>query len=721
MNDTKQPNSRRRFLVRFTVGTGVLVGALAGGINPMRRALFDNMEALIGDYANEDSILTWFEVTADNRIILHSPKVEMGQGAFTGLGQLVAEELEVEMDQIEVVHAVTLGRPIDPRSTGGSDTISGMWLTLRELAAKLREMMKANAATILGAPVASLSVKNGIISANGKSLTYGEIVQQATSWTEPEEVKLKEKKDFKVIGKAVPRIDLMPKILGDPIFGIDVSLPDMVYGLVLRPPTVDTVYVSSDISKAKSMPGVVKVVQEPDFVAVVAKSRPEAQMAARAIKVNWKVNKVWEQDEILAMTKVGAGKEYLIQKEGKAVEGEDLVEAEYSTAAGAHAQMEPNGSVVHIDGDQVIVYISTQVPGVTQKEVAETLGLEIEQVEVRPTYLGGGFGRRLHTPNAMQAARIAKAVGKPVHVYYSRQDEFQSAEFRPPTHHTLKGKIGADGLIESIEHNTSSADAAFGSPILPKIMETILGSDLGAWGGGRINYMKIPNIRVSAWRLQLPFSTTMWRAPGLMANTFVLESFMDELAHKAGKDPVEFRLAHLHDEGKELRLKNVIKAAAEKAGWGKSLPKGHALGLATCAEIGATIAEIAEVSIENGEIKVYKVTCALDVGLAINPDGIRAQVEGAIIQGFSACMYERMELEGGKIVPTIFGPYKIATLKEAPREIEVVILESGDRPAGVGEPPVGPIGAAIGNAVFAATGIRLRNLPLSDDFAANQG
>ncbi|MEO1714964.1 MAG: molybdopterin cofactor-binding domain-containing protein, partial [Bacteroidota bacterium] len=293
MNETKQPNSRRRFLVRFTVGTGVLVGAIAGGINPMRRALFDNMEALLSDYANEDSIMTWFEVRADNRIILHSPKVEMGQGAFTGLGQLVAEELEVEMDQIEVVHAVTVGRPIDPRSTGGSDTISGMWITLRELAAKLREMMKANAATILGAPVASLSVKNGVISSNGKSLTYGEIVQQATSWEEPEEVKLKDKKDFKVIGKAVPRIDLMPKILGDPIFGIDVSLPDMVYGLVLRPPTVDTVYVSSDISKAQSMPGVVKVVQEPDFVAVVAKSRPEAQMAARAVKVNWKVNKVW--------------------------------------------------------------------------------------------------------------------------------------------------------------------------------------------------------------------------------------------------------------------------------------------------------------------------------------------------------------------------------------------------------------------------------------------
>lgn len=718
MNDTKKPNSRRRFLVKFTIGTGVLVGAFAAGCNPMRRMLIENMDSLLGDYANEDGVLTWFEVNADNQIILHSPKVEMGQGAFTALGQLVAEELEVDMDKIRVVHAATLGRPVDPRSTGGSDTISSMWNTLRELAAKLREMMKANAAQIMGVPVSSLTINNGVISANGQSLTYGEIVQQATSWEEPKKVNLKSKKDFKVIGQAVPRVDLMPKILGDPIFGIDVALPEMVFGVVLRPPTIDTEYVSSDASQAQSMPGVIKVVQEKDFVAVVAQSRPEAEMAARKVKVNWKVNKVWEQEDILAMTKVGAGKDYLIQKEGSAIKGEDLLEAEYSTAAGAHAQMEPNGSVVHIDGDKAMVYISTQVPGQTQKEVAETLGMNVEQVEVRPTYLGGGFGRRLHTPNAMQAALIAKAVGKPVHVYYSRKDEFQSAEFRPPTNHIVKGKLDGNGLIESIEHHTSSADALYGNPIAPAPLEMILGSDLGAWSGGLINYKKVPNIRVYAWRLQLPFSTTMWRAPGLMANTFVVESFIDELAHKAGKDPLEFRLSHLSDEGKELGIKNVLKAAAEKAGWGKPLPKGHGLGIAVCAEIGSPCAEIAQVSIENGEIRVHKVTCAMDVGLAINPDGIRAQAEGAIIQGMSASMYEKMEVQGGKIVPTIYGPYKIATLKEAPREIDVVILENGESPKGVGEPPVGPIGAAIGNAVFAATGKRLRKMPLADEWTA---
>ena len=695
------------------MGTGFLVGMVVTSCNPLRRSLLDNMENLVGDYNNKDAAITWFEITAENQIILHSPKVEMGQGAFTGLAQIAAEELEVNIDRIDIVHAVTVGRPVDPRSTGGSDSISALWNPLRELAAKMREMLRNNAAEIMSVSPSSLSLDNGVFSGNGNSLTYGEVVQQSTKWEEPKEVKLKDKKDFKIIGKAIPRVDLISKVMGEPIFGIDATMPDMLYGVVIRPPLIDTVYVSSDASKAQSMPGVVKIVAEKDFVAVVAKSRPEAEMAARAVKVNWKTNKVWEQEDILEMTKVGSGKDYCIQKEGSEVKGEDILEAEYSTAAGAHAQMEPNGSVAYVEKDKAIVYISTQVPGITQKEVAETLDLKEEQIEIRPTYLGGGFGRRLHTPNAMQAALISRAVGKPVHVFYSRQDEFQSAEFRPPTHHTLKGTVDDNGMIESIEHNTSSADAAFGSPIMAGYLETLLGADVGAWGGGRMNYTKIPNIRVYSWRLQLPFSTTMWRAPGMLANTFVVESFIDELAHKAGKDPLEFRLAHLPDEGKGKTLKNVLKAAAEKAGWGKSLPKGHGLGIACAGELGSMCAQVAEISIENNEIRVHKVTCAMDVGIAINPDGVRAQTEGAIIMGLSAAMYEKMELKGGKITPTIFGPYRMATLKDSPREIEVVILESGDRPTGVGEPPIAPIGAAIGNAVFAATGKRLRNMPLN--------
>lgn len=709
----KKKNSRRNFLIKFTVGTGVMVGMTMVGCNPLRRTLYNNFETMISDYDIKNPPSTWFEITAENQIIFHCPKVEMGQGAFTGLAQIAAEELEVEIGKIEMVHATTADRPIDPRSTGGSDSISALYTPLRELAAKLREMLRRNAAEIMGVSIASISIENGVLKSGGKSMTYGEVVQKATKWKEPKEVKLKDRKDFKVIGKALPRVDLMPKILGDPIFGMDVTLPGMLYGVVLRPPKIDTIYVSADATKAKSIPGVVQIVKEKDFVAVVAKSRPEAEMAARAVNVDWKTNKKWEHAEIVNLTKVGSGKDYLVQKEGSSVKGEGILEAEYSTPAGAHAQMEPNGSVAHVEADKAIVYISTQVPNATRIEVAETLGFKEEQVEIQPTYLGGGFGRRLHTPNAMQAALISRAVGKPVHVFYSRQDEFQSAEFRPPTHHVLKGRV-SNGKVEALEHNTSSGNHMFGSPIVPAMMENLLGADIGTWAGGRINYSKIPNIRVYAWKTELPFSTTMWRAPGLMANTFAVESFLDELAHKAEKDPVDFRIAHLPNDEKGERQKRVIKAAAEKAGWGKPLPTGHALGIATCGELGAIVAEVVEISIEDDEIKVHKVTCAIDPGFAVNPDGVRAQVEGAIIMGLSASLYEKMEIVDSKITPTIFGPYRMAMMKDAPKEIDIVILESSDKPSGVGEPPIGPIGAAVGNAVFALTGKRLRDMPLND-------
>jgi len=720
MDNSNNKNSRRRFLVKFSIGTGVMVGMTMAACNPIRRSLYNNFESLIGDYKIKDPAATWFEVTADNQIIFHSPKVEMGQGAFTGLAQVAAEELEVDIEKINIVHATTAGRPIDPRSTGGSDSISALYTPLRKLAAGLRQMLGDNAAEIMGVPVGGLSFDNGVISSNGKSMTYGEVVQKASKWKAPKEkkIKLKDRKDFKVIGKPIPRVDLMPKILGDPIFGIDVSLPDMLHGMVVRPPKIDTVYVSADASKAKSMPGVVKIVQEKDFVAVVAKSRPEAEMAIRAIEVEWKTNRIWKHEEIVEMTKVGKGKDFLVQKEGSAVSGDDILVAEYTTPAGAHAQLEPNGSVAYVESNKATIYISTQVPKHTRTEVAEALDFKEEQVEIKPTYLGGGFGRRLHTPNAIQAALISKAVGKPVHVFFSRQDEFQSAEFRPPTHHVLKGTLTEDGMIKAIEHNTSSGDHTFGSPIMSSMMENFLGADIGTWAGGRINYTKIPNIRVYAWRVQLPFSTTMWRAPGLMANTYAVESFIDELAYKAGKDPMEFRLAHLPGTEKGERQKAVIKAAAQKAGWGKPLPKGRALGIATSGELGTVVAEVAEVSIENdgyGDyIQVHKVTCAIDPVMAVNPDGVRAQVEGAIIMGMSASMYEKMEVKNGKITPTIFGPYRMAMMKDAPKEIDVIIIESGDKPSGVGEPPIGPIGAAIGNAVFALTGKRLRNMPFNN-------
>jgi len=715
-NKPKKKFSRRKFIVRSAIGLGVMVGGVYLGRHAIRRSIAGMVNELEAPYSNDSPANVWFEVTADNQVIFHSPKVEMGQGTFTGLAQMAADELDVDINQLKVVHASTKTGPIDSFATGGSTSINQLWVPLRELAATMREMLKGEAAKLLGVAVAGLSVKDGVISDGQKSITYGEVVKEVKEWNLPDTPKLRDIKEYRYVGKPVPRVDLKAKVFGEPIFGIDAQMPGMLYGAIARPSQVDATFVRADTEKASKMPGVVKVVVEKDFVGVVAKSKVEADLAKRALKVEWKVAKVWQMQEVLDMIKVGSGTPFEIQKEGKAESilknEEGIITADYTSPIGAHAQLEPNGAVAHVEGDKTTIIISTQVVDITRKEVAERLGIDKENVEIKPTFLGGGFGRRLHTPNAVQAALLSKAVGQPVHCFFSRKEEFQNDTFRPPTHHVLKAKLKADGMIEAIEHHVSSGDVAFGSALLPSIASTIVGADFGAWRGGMIQYGKIPNYRAVSWRVKLPFATSWWRSLGLLANTFAIESFMDELALKAGKDPVEFRLSQIQDDERGHRLKEVIKAAANKAGWGKEMPAGRAMGFACSTDANTPAAHIAEVSIENKEIKVHKVTCSMDPGMVINPDQVKAQCEGAIIMGISASLYEKMEIKDGTIVPTNYGIYPMALMRNAPKEIDVVLLENADAPGAVGEPPLGPIAAAIANAVFRLTKQRLRAMPL---------
>jgi isoquinoline 1-oxidoreductase beta subunit len=715
MNQTKDTShSRRDFLLKSSIGVGVLLGVSLSACSPIRQKVAKSINNMDSTYKPEDGPMIWFELTQQNKVILHSPKVEMGQGIFTGLAQLVAEELDIRMDQIKVVHASTIGRPVDPRSTGNSDSLSSLWQPLRALAAKMRQMLLNNAAELLAVPANVLSVKEGVISGTGKSITYGEVVQRSTKWEIPDEVQLKNRQDFTIIGQSIPRVDLQAKVLGEPIYGFDARLPNMLYGSIVRPIHLDTEFVRADIAKAAAMPGVVKVVVEKDFVGVVAKSKVQADLAKKAVDVVWKTKRIWQQTEIEALTKVGQGKAVTIQKLGKTgpLLKEDGMEASYSSPIGAHAQIEPNGAVAHVTKDKAIILISTQVAKITQEEVAKRIGLDKDQVEVKTTFLGGGFGRRLHTPNAMQAAVLSKAVGQPVHVFYNRKEEFQHDTFRPPTHHVLKGKLDAQGKIQALEHHVSSGDVAFGSPFVTGLMRPLIGADFGAWRGGMIQYQGIPNVKAVSWLVDLPFATSWWRGLGLLANTFAIESFMDELAEQAGKDPVQFRLEHLSDDVRNRRLKGVIEAAAQKAAWGQHLAPGRAQGIAASIDANTPVAQVVELSIEDQKIKIHKVTCAIDPGLVINPDSVKAQCEGAIIMGLSATLFEKMTIKDGSIGPTIYGDYQMALMKDAPDEIEVVLLESGGDPSGVGEPPIGPIAAATANAIFKLTGQRLRDLPL---------
>lgn len=709
--------SRRKFLTRSAIGVGVVVGTGYFTRSIWRRYLAGIANTLETPYqGTTTSPSLWFEITVNNQIILHSPKVEMGQGTFTGLAQIAADELDVNVSQIQVVHAETLSGNVDTFATGGSTSISSLWTPLREIAATMREMVKNEAARQLGVSIDDISTGNGIVTDGKDSFTYGEIVAKVAEWEEVGTPALKDIGEYKFVGKPVPRVDLEAKVKGDPIFGMDAEMPGMLYGAVLRPSMIDAKLTNADTSSAEAMPGVVMIVKEEDFVGVIANSYYEAESAKNTIKAEWSANKTWQYEDIVKMIQVGQGDPQTIQKSGSTSDldqAENVISASYSSPVGAHAQIEPNGAVASVEGGQATIIMSTQVIELTRKEIAKRLGLDKSKVNIKPTYLGGGFGRRLHTPNAIQAAVMSKAVGRPVKSFFSRQEEFQNDTFRPPTHHVLKASLSEDGLIQAIQHDLSSGDVALGSPMLPAILGQIFGSDVGAWRGGMIQYSGIPNYKAISWRVKLPFATSWWRSLGLLANTFAIESFMDELAIKAGKNPVEFRLAQIDDSDRGYRLKEVIRAAAEKSGYQDEASNGRAMGFACSTDANTPCAQVAEVSIEAGEIKVHKVTCAMDPGLVVNPDQVRAQCEGSIIMGMSASMFEKMDVVDNQLKPTIYGPYKMARMKHAPKEIDVVLLQNADAPGAVGEPPLGPIGAAVANAVFRLTGKRLRDMPLS--------
>ena len=437
----KKGVKRRKFLKYTGAGLALMIGGTWLARNPIRRTVFASAEVTIGPYPGDTTPQLWLEVTPQDEILLHSAKVEMGQGTFTGLAQLAAEELEVAVEKIKVVHAETISGNMDLFATGGSMSIATLWVPLREMAAIMREMMRNKAAEKLGVAVGDLSLSEGVFSAQGKSLTYGEVVEGVSEWDVPDAPELKPKSAFKYIGKEVPRVDLHDKVVGAPIFGIDATYPDMLYASVVRPRLVDAKMSSFDFTEAEKMPGVVKIVQEHDFVGVVAETQVEALNARKKIKFDYTPNNTWNLADIKEKIKVGTGTKTVIQKNGdspKDIDGEgEVIEMEFRSPIGAHAQMEPNGAVAWYKDGKVDIKVSTQVPKFTRDEVAKVMGISTDDVNIIPTFLGGGFGRRLHTPNAVQAGILSRAVGRPVKSFLDRKQEFQNDTFRPPSHHIM--------------------------------------------------------------------------------------------------------------------------------------------------------------------------------------------------------------------------------------------------------------------------------------------
>lgn len=730
---TPESTQTRRWRVTrrgFLIGLGVTGGALALGwriglpaLRLQMAEVFDSAEGGGGMPNNIDrSPDAWFDIAPDNSVTMRLPKVEMGQGIHTALAQIAADELDADWEKVRVVSADTLAGPVDSFGTTGSMSVMTMWEPIRIAAATLRAMLVNAAAAQLGVAVADLAVASSVVSVRAnpdRALTYGEIVQAATSWEAPAETPtLKTPDQFRLIGRPMPRLDFEAKLTGRAQYGLDMRVDDMLYGAVAYPPTVAGKLRRAQAGDAASVPGVVQVVIEDDFAGVVATSRAQAEAGVSALALTWDDGPALGSADVAALVTVGEGDATVIQKEGDAAiyfkpdapGVTQTLTAEYRSPLAAHAHLEPQAALVHVRDDLVEAWVSTQLPALVQSDLAKLLGRKEETIKVTATYLGGGFGRKVGSDAAMAAARLSRAAGRPVHVAWTRQQEFRDGYLRPPTHHILRAALTADGQIMAHDHQQASGDVAF--PFVPGFFRPLLGADFGAVRGARLIYAA-PHLRTVAWRTPLPLRTGWWRGLGLLANIFAIESFMDELAHAATVDPLEFRLRHLPDTTTGARLRRVLAEAATMSGWGAPTPAGRARGLALCLDTGSAVAQVAEVSLEANRPRVHHVWCAIDPGLPINPDGVIAQTQGAIVMGLSSTLFEKIELVDGRITATNFNAYPLITMKETPA-IEVKVIRSGDEPFGMGEPPIGPIAAAVGNALFNLTGVRRRELPLVD-------
>lgn len=714
---TNKSFSRRKFLQRGAIVFGGAIVASYWGCSPMRRFIAQKAENT--DFPALMSSLQpdfWFEILPDNRISLKSPKIEMGQGVWTGLAMLAAEELNVPLEQISVEHATTGSGLLDKLGTGGSNSTLSLYTPVREVAATMRQLLVDAAAKQWGVKAEDIKTENGELISGSKKTTFAEISNSTKDWGKPKTPTLKPKSEFKYVGKEVKRIDLVPKVNGKAKYTLDSELPDMLYAVQLMCPYIDGTIKSIDTKEAEKSDGVVKVVHEGELVAVVAKTYYAANTAVNKITVEWNTPNKTQQADLIKLVTVGNGKEVNVQKDGSAEsmldKNENVFSQEYRTPMATHAQMEVNGAIAHVQADKALIITGTQGPMMARDAIAKALDISADKVDVHTPLVGGGFGRKSTKGDYIAAALISKAVGKPIKLFNTRQQEFQNGAYRPNTHHVLKAKIGENGKIEAMSHHQATPDMIFRSMLGNDIGLKILGADFISAGHGASIMYNIPNKTVSVWNVDVPIPITIWRSVGMYANTFAIESFVNETAHKAGKDPLDFRI-NMFDgsDAINLRSKKVLETLAIKSGWATPKPANIGRGIAICNDRKTIAAAAIEVEIIDEKIKVRKVTNVLDVGQIINPEGIKAQMEGCTMMGISGALYEELTVKDGMIEQAYFSQYPMAMLTDVP-QIDSYILEGAEEPYGVGEPPISPIAPAIAGAILDLTGKALRSLPL---------
>jgi isoquinoline 1-oxidoreductase beta subunit len=702
--------SRRDFLkAGAAVGAGLTVAIQFG--------------CTTGEVASGGPVTTPFapdafvRVSTDGSVTVVCGYSEMGQGVLTAVPQLVAEELDVDWSKVRVEQAPAGEAYFNPlfgmQGTGGSTTVRAAWKPMREAGAKARAMLVAAAAQRWNVAADECTTEAGYVQKRGsrERLSYGELAEAAAQLPVPETVTLKDPKDFRILGKAVPRLDLPDKVTGKAGFGIDVKVPGQLVAVVARCPVFGGKATKWDEAAAKAVPGVRHVVPVSSGVAVIGDGYWQARKGQHALAVEWDNGSNAGQSSQKISTQLTSlmkrpGTSVRREGAGAAPQGGTTIEAVYEVPYLAHACMEPMNATAHVEADKVTVWAPSQFQagagfgGGAREMAARIAGVPVERVTVNTTLLGGGFGRRFFLDFLAEALECSKAASAPVKVVWSREDDIQHDFFRPVSTAWFRGTIGANGVPVSWVNRVACA------PIMPPAPGKV--DDASHEGLSNFPY-SIANAQVDVHNPNLGVPTGFWRSVGSSQNAFFSECFVDELANAAGKDPFEFRRSLLD---KAPRHKRVLELAAEKAGWGTPLPSGQARGIAVAESFGSYVAEVAEVSLgADGVPRVHRVVAAIDCGPIVNPDIIAAQIESGIVYGLTAALYGEITIEGGRAVQGNFDLYRLLRINEMPK-VEVHIVPSTDSQGGVGEPGTPPIAPAVANALSALTGKRIRRLPL---------
>lgn len=724
-------NETRRDFLKVS---GTVAGGLALGFYLPQGSRLAHADAG-GGYASPNA---WVRIGMDNTITIMCARSEMGQDVYTSMTMLVAEELEVDINKVKVEFAppaeVYINALLGGQLTGGSTAVRDAWEKLRKAGASARMMLVAAAASEWGVDASQCRAQNGAITGpGGKRVNYGQVAAKAATMEVPKDAPLKPASQFKIVGNTkVKRLDTEAKVKGVAQFGIDTRVPGMLYAAVAMPPMIGGKVASYDDSRAKSMPGVKAVVQYSRGVAVVADSYWQAKKAKDVLQVQWDggpnanndMKSIWDGIRQASQMPGAVFREHGDVDSGMN-QAAKTVEATYQLPFLSHSPMEPQNTTADVRADKAIIITPTQFQQLIPHVVAGATGLKPEQVEVHTTFLGGGFGRRVEVDYAIDAAEISKAVGAPVKMIWSREDDMTHDSYRPASLMTLSAGLGSNGKPVAMRfHSTSPSISA---RLFPSIVKD--GIDPFAVEGIDNYPYETPNLKFTYQMHDTGVTPGYWRAVSHNLNAVALECFIDEMAQAAGKDPIQYRLDMMDMSSTKhqwsglsagvpvgARMKRALEEVRAKSGWGKKLGAGRGMGVAVMEGYNTVIAMVAEVTVSsNYDVSVDKITAVVDAGTLIHPDQALAQMQSTINFGQSACMWGEITIRNGGVEQTNFDTYRIARINENPKVMDIHFIKSDSTPGGLGEPGTAVVQPAIGNAIFAACGKRVRTLPFTPE------